>query len=59
LPLLFNFDLEYAIRSVQVNKEGLKLNSTNQLLVYVDVINVVGGNIHSTYIEKCKSFSSC
>ena len=46
-PLLFNFALAYAIRSVRVNKDGFKLNGTHQLLVYTDGVNILGGSVHT------------
>jgi hypothetical protein len=43
-PQLFNCALEYAIRKVQENQVGLKLNGTH-LLAYADVVNLLGDNI--------------
>jgi len=46
-PILFNFALEYAIRRVQVNQDGLKLIGTHQLLAYADDVSKLGGSIHT------------
>jgi len=47
VPLLFSFALQYAIWRVQVNQDGSVLNGTCQLLVYIDDVNILGGNVHS------------
>jgi hypothetical protein len=45
-PLLFKTVMECAIRKVPDNKEGMILNGSHQLLVYVDDVNSVGENVH-------------
>jgi len=43
----FNCALEYTIRRVQVNQDGLKLNGTQQVLVYADGVNILGGSVQT------------
>ena len=43
--MLFNFDLEYAIRSHQVIQDGLKLRGTRQDLFCADNVNILGGRV--------------
>jgi len=50
-PLLLNFALEYAIRWVQVNQDGLKLNGTHQLLVYADDVILLRGSKHAIKVN--------
>jgi len=54
-PSFFNFDLDYAIRRVRVNLDGLKLNGTHQLLLYADGVKLVRGSVH-TILENTEDF---
>jgi hypothetical protein len=42
---LFNFVLEYAIRRVDGNRKGFKLNQRHVLLVNADEVNILGGSV--------------
>ena len=46
MTLLFYFALEYAIKSFQVNQNGLKLKGTHQLMFYVDYVNITDESMH-------------
>jgi len=46
-PLFFNFALQYCIRRVQGNLDGLELNGTHELMVGADGVNILGGSVHT------------
>jgi hypothetical protein len=46
-PLHFNFALDYTIRRILVNQDGLKLNDTLQRLVYADDVSILGASAHA------------
>jgi hypothetical protein len=48
--LLYNFALKYAIKRVHINQDSLKLNGTQQLLVYADYDDLLGASVRK--IEK-------
>jgi hypothetical protein len=45
IATLFSIALEYAIMKVQEDQMGLKLNGTQQLLVYAVDVNLLADNI--------------
>jgi hypothetical protein len=53
--LLFNFALEHSIRKVLEDKDGLELNGTHQLLLYVVDMNLLGDSIN-TIKENTETF---
>jgi hypothetical protein len=49
--LLLNFDLEYAIRKVQENVEGLKFSGTHQFLFYADDVDILDENTNTIKVS--------
>jgi hypothetical protein len=43
---LFNFASEYAIRKIKANHKLLQFNSTHQVIIYADDVNLSGQTIH-------------
>jgi hypothetical protein len=49
-PLLFNSASEYAIRKVEENQVGLKLNGKHHLMTCADDVSLLGDNIDTIKI---------
>ena len=46
-PLLLNFYLDFAIKSVQVLQDSLKLNGAHHIWFYANGITILGGSVHT------------
>jgi hypothetical protein len=53
-PLLFNFDRLHAIWRFLVNQDGLKVNGTQQLLVFAEDVYILGGSVHTIRCAQVK-----
>jgi hypothetical protein len=58
-PLLSNLTIEYAVRKVQENKVGLKLNGMHPLLVNADDVNLLGDIINIIKKSKESLIGAC
>jgi len=47
LPMTFNFAVEYVIREVKANQEGLKLNATHLTSFYADGVNLLDNYVQT------------
>jgi len=45
LPLLFNFAVEYVIREVKANQEGLNFNATRHTFLFAGGVNLLGNYV--------------
>ena len=45
--MLAKFAVMHAMRRVQVNPEGLKVNGAHQVLVFADDVNILGRSIQT------------
>jgi hypothetical protein len=48
VTIAFQLCLEYAIRKVKANQEGVKMNGIHQFVVTADDVNLVGKTIYTT-----------
>jgi hypothetical protein len=51
-PSILKFALEYTLKKVQENQEAFEQSGIYQLLVYTDVVDVIGKNITTVKRDK-------